>query len=192
MDFGLLIRVLVNKNVEDVKQYITPVNVHDVDEEGDEVAWYIFNYGPDDPSLVSYLVECGYHANENKMVLRAIRSNKPKILRALLDDYSVSPKNDWLETAILYHNTHIIRVLIDAGVSVTVPVTSHSWSIQYPEFINRFITKRNHTRTISVIVIGLKTLCARSDALQGNGKDVLVMIARCIWSTRGHETEKYI
>lgn len=177
------------------KSIITKDNIFDRDSHGDCVLVYLCWLGPDDPDLLYHFLHLAGEFPFNKIgyfspAQMAARENKPKLLRALLDvniEY-INYTSSWHgATPFQYcyltdqdtRGFECVRVLVDAGAKLPDPDG-------IGPILQIFITKRIETRSAAIAILCLK--CCRSSVLSGgNGGDVLRVIARCVWSTRGYQ-----
>lgn len=113
---------------------------------------------------------------------------KPPVIRKLLDyGVDVNMKNKYgnrpLDLYLDDNGFHddadkqTIRMLIDAGGKTD----KKRLGPPHPSMV--FVAQRDASRSAALIVLGLN----RCDCdCWGNGRDVLRVIARCVWSLRGH------
>lgn len=194
MDFALFCKRLDNLQIDDAKQQVTVRNANILDGRGFGILWYVCAHGPDDPALFQYFVGlvgslfggCGDDVATTPLH-KAANAGKPKILRAILDlnIICVDAKTNYnqrtpLYWAVINYKFDCARLLIDAGAS------PHHLPLQ-SECVMKFVAARHDARLVSIIVLALQRCAARSFTQSGNGKDVLRMVARCVWSTRGEE-----
>lgn len=189
LDFDLLDKYLRTNNVAEAKRLVTRENVHQRDDDDGGVVWHLCNQGPDDPELLYHFVAMGasleMSTDENVRSPQdpAAAYKKPKILRALLD-LGVPPNvkafgHTPFERALENNNFVCACVLLDAGATATI-----RFGTQIGRRLHGFITNRNKARDASIAILSL--LKCRSHIITGNGKDVLRIVARCVWSQRGH------
>lgn len=69
-----------------------------------------------------------------------------------------------------------MRLIIDAGMN--------GWTRH--DLAKEFIDARSAARSVSIVFLWLGRSNRR---VFGNGKDVMRMVPRCIWETRGHTSE---
>lgn len=112
----------------------------------------------------------------------------PKCIRALLDlgtnpnrknEHGISVMDMCTRMDLEEYDTYHLQalcVLIDAGAPL---------SDGLPQSLSDFVVRREASRAASLIVLGLN----RCDCdCGGNGRDVLRVISRCVWSTRGYRS----
>lgn len=76
-----------------------------------------------------------------------------------------------------------VYTLLDAGAKL-----KHVVDVLYiPQWVRDFVSNRKKRRKESLAVLTL--LKRKSIILAENGKDVLQIIARCVWGKRGHALE---
>lgn len=194
IDFGLLEDLFKRHNIKEIKRIVNCHNVNDVNHSGAGVALYACKYGHDDPEALLYFASIGIQQTllENASfgfwapIHRAAIDDKMHLVRSLvrlgvpinLYDSSRTPLDAMFEQVIKYNVKSCIE-LVDMGAKTYFP---HEW-------IHDFTKQRQRTRHASIIVLGLQRCFPNT--LQGNGKDVLRMIARCLWSLRGINEKKF-
>lgn len=166
-----------------VKNLITKENVTTVFG-GHCVLTYVCWYGPDDPDILLYCVGLGAsvqrHVGNKAPIHFAAQSGKCKLVRTLIDlGVSVNQETQTGSTVLdftLLRSNRCTELVLDAGgVQTSV--------VNLPQWAKNFINQRKQHRTNALILIGLKQ--CRSKTIGFNGKDVMRVIARCIWSMRG-------
>lgn len=206
IDFMYLEKALSEDDVEGVKRHVTRHNVNNVNTSEVGVVSYVCSYGVDDrDELIMYFVELGisHHLLENitsyfwgTMHRAAIRS-KTNIMKALInlgvpvDSNGKNKKSTPLFHALLSHmypNTNekkkTVIFLLDHGANPDLIEEKEL----LPQYARDFINHRQTTRHASIIILGLhRCYNGRKNVLQHNGKDVLSMIARCLWSLLGNK-----
>lgn len=172
--------------LEQLKEIVNVTNVGYVDTfTGLNIVLFLCHCGPDDPSLLEYVVsigadfesDCGFLPPLHVAALRG----KTKILRKLLD-YGISPNQQDkhfmvpLQEAFLGDKNACVKVLVDAGADIINAS---------PQWVLEFMAAREKVRVACIVVLGLLKTKSQSVG-DRNGKDVLRMIGRCLWETRGH------
>lgn len=176
---------------------ISPQNVKCVDHMGHGVLSYVCCFTEnDDPTIIHHCIGKGAsidtdsHGKRLSLLHITAQKGKNKMLRALLD-FGVLDVNghDRDGRTPLYHtfrrgDTKCARVLLDAGARSTFV---KEWQTTF--FIEsrgqEFVIAREMARLAAVTVMGVAR--CKSIVLSGNGKNVLWLIARCVWETRGHQ-----
>lgn len=124
---------------------------------------------------------CGYHAiveKSDRNLEELLNFGHPIEGTFLTIDNTIS----LLEIAIIVGQTYCARLLIDRGAQLKNVNTNYHF-----EWAVFFVSSREKTRGGALAILGLLLCRSRSIVSSGNGKDVLRMISRCVWSTRGHE-----
>lgn len=181
--------------LEELKKFVNATNVNCVNFVGVGIVLFLSEHGPDDPSLLDYVISIGAkictsdrkHSSCFLPLHVATFKGKPKIVRKLLD-YGISPNQQDcfgdvpLNVAIRYDDkcpTNVqlcAKVLIDAGANI--PTWNHESS-----WIHEFVATRENARGACIAVLGMNK--TKGPVVGCNGKDVLRMIGRCLWGTRG-------
>lgn len=193
MDFHALRNLLDDNNVEALKQLVTTTNTNEKDEDNEGIIMRLcrcFEY--DDPDLLHLFIARGASLDAYGFYSPlhiATHNDKPMLVRALLDvglfvllnthDYD---KDTPLDCALrLQQSKRCARELVDAGAKPNNCTKLFLAS----EWLQTFIAKRENARTAAIIFLGL--LRCNSGVLRSskNGRDVLLIVARCIWSKRG-------
>lgn len=174
-------------------------------EVGDEdIIRSVCRYGPDDPTIIQYFLGLGaplytcwstrpfykasiYYAAFNgnvKQIQELVRvgvsvdfNDRKTVLSCVL-------KKLW--NGSFYNNEDLVRsaiCLIDLGAKY-VPLSEEFMWIQ------EFVESKHATQHACIIILGLQRCCRNDNVLQGNGKDILRVIARCLWSLRGFNEKK--
>lgn len=190
-DFDEVLEHFHNNDIDAIKQMIVAENVNFHDD-GDNILTFMCMFGPDDVALFRHFVALGAQPQQDEMgsltLLAAATNGKPRILRELLDtDENASgfTRMPELLTCLLDSRCFIVddnvipfnecdRIMVDAGAQPDAKT---------PLWLREFATYREAARSASIVILGLLQRCG---SLSGNGKDVLRIIARCVWSTRGH------
>lgn len=193
LDFAELRNHLVWGRINSAKRMVTSQNVLCVDDDGITVIQAYCMCGPDDANVLRHFMDLGatlsWTTNYSPLCLAAQRGSK-EITRALLTvgacvdekgGCDVTP----LDIAIYYvmkanrryySHRNCALLLIDAGANISlVRDTIPKWALD-------FVEARNKARGGSLVIMGL-VMC-RSRSIGQNGKDVLKMIARCVWKER--------
>lgn len=148
---------------------------------------FFCEYGPDDPLFLNKLVAAGTNMKDTleldsawvrlSPLHLAAQKEKPRLLRALLDlGFPVNICHKFGDTACdVTASWNCKKLLLDAGGKTS---THH-----LIENVSKFLDTRDNRRAASIAILGLK----RCQSTVSASKDVLSMIARCVWSTRGHE-----
>lgn len=201
--FSVLCYYLQARKIQEAKEYVSsfPELIHKRDSCDDGIVWHLCVFGPDDADLLHYFVNKGA-SPENKSkrsadipFICALDFGKPNLVRAFLDlgtrmDMCVKITTTHETTALGYllfspisdGRRACIRVLIDAGAQTT--------NINdLPDWVKQFVADRNKARNAAITLIGVTKCCGSvsSKMLCGNGRDVFRIIARCVWSMRGHK-----
>lgn len=199
IDFTRLMCSFEDRNIVQALSCVTHENVMNLDPQGDCVLVYLCWVGPDDPDLLRHFIKLGASLSASKGFTpfqMAARENKPKLLRALLD---YSDAANYMNLRTTHHYTSPIefccngqdkiecaKILIDAGAKL--PKQKHI-GVVLDVVLQNFIETRRTTRSAAIMILGLKR-CRSSVLGGGNGGDILRVIARCVWSTRGLVTKK--
>lgn len=185
-------RYLIDDNIFDAKRIVTRGIAHKRDAFDCGFIWYFMFHGKhDDPTTLQYLLDQGATLDAPKAsgyyspLQQAICYGKVKVLRALLNigvGVNVYVYNcTSLELALKRNLAAIAKILLDAGANLGLV---NRCAVTIPEWVHRFVKHREYVRQTTLIVLGLKRARSRSLGCV-NGKDVLCVIARCVWETRG-------
>lgn len=196
VDFDAFVELLEKNDIVGAKAMIDTGNVLSTDRKGDGIVAILCWDGPDDPELLRHFVALGapLEIQKNMRSFRisslhyAAAQNKPKLIRSLLDiagadcvnvldPYGRTPLRQSFNSAFVECG----KVLIDAGADLFIV-----GSMYRREWVSEFVASREEARSASVVVLGLLRCSGAHKSLCGNGKDVIRIVARCIWSTRGH------
>lgn len=200
LDFDLFDELLERHDVEAVKRLVTPENVmcgwDDVHDMDDGVVWCLCNNdrGPDEPELLHYFVGLGASLGTclsgrlYSPIHTAAFGGKTNLVRAFLDYYDVPVDIvglNWtpLGCAVLHNHRSCVHLLLDRGADVSG--FQEFYLNKKPELfplLQRFIHGRNRAQTATLVILNL--MKEQTFRATGNGKDVLRMIARCVWATR--------
>lgn len=184
---GYFVDLLLDGQTDTVKEMLTTANVKLSDHVGCGVVWHICYYQTNDDtdllrhalSLGAPLVQCG--SGYWSALHNVTRKNQPKKARMLIDfgmDPNITIRN---ETPLQWTcNKLCMKVLLDAGANPTRP----KGSIEIQTWIYDFLESRQQKREVAIAVLGLKQ-CESHIIGRFNGVNVLQLIARCIWATRG-------
>lgn len=148
----------------------------------------IHGHDDDAASLIRYMYEMDPKAT-NALYNCAAR-NKHKMIRELLDvgenvnKPRLANRQTALWHALKWKSNECARVLVDAGARIpSNDEAQFIWEcVDVPQWVWDFKKTRNATHAGCIIVLGLNRCCRRRDT----NKDVLRIIARCVWATRGH------
>lgn len=163
----------------------------------------------DDPDLVATLVRLGapiIDPDKGVVWLQPIHytaiSDKPKVARLLLDlgvpvDFSSNGEIEFTplrwacDNGNGAPNLRCAKVFIDAGATITImkespPIYFSNKEGLLPNCLVDFIATRTERRLVCIIVLGFHR-CRSKIIGSRNGKDILRMIARCVWETRGNK-----
>lgn len=162
---------------------VTTSNSHCRSEGELGVISYFCKYGSDDVESLHRLLRCGASLELDSNGLRwnplhvAAQRDKPKLVRALLDlgvpvniltRYSSTPLWCSMDSGKM-----CTMILIDAGAQI-VPIV--------PIWVRNFVATRKKIRSTALALLCV-TRCGANTF--GNGKDVFLIIARCVWGLRG-------
>lgn len=188
--------LLVNGNIAAATKLVTPLNTHEVsDDRGYGILYWFCSYAPDTQESVNALHEileigCPVFSGHDWSILHvAVYHDKPIIARALLDLGNVEVQIDKVDQhgntplylALTNEKWRSAKLLLDAGANLESVGTCRHAIVAC-----EFVAARLKARTASVAMLGLKH-CQCQTTIGCNGKDVLRVIARCIWESRGHD-----
>lgn len=92
-----------------------------------------------------------------------------------------------LHTALASREWEGARMLLDAGAQLRNASSTIKKVSELPprivEMAETFVAARENTRAGCIVILGLRR--ANAATIGNNGNDVLRMVARCLWSTRG-------
>lgn len=198
IDFELLPKAFQSNDIEAIKRIVTCRNVNDVDKNFAGVVHYACLFGTDDPSALFYFASIGIHKglleNQNEGFFaplhRCAMHGKFQLVKALvqlgvsvnLRDSGKTPLDCLLSLQV--GETKMCMQLLDMGATSSFLVDDDD------NLLCAFVHHREATRQASIIVLGLHRCCC-PETLQHNGKDVLSMIARCLWSMRGERFDAF-
>lgn len=180
LDFVEFIDCLSSDKVAKAITMVTTRNMHSRYLNRGVVSVFCEN-GPDDPELLRHFV--GLSAVDvlgANSLHWAASSNKPRVLRALIDmggnvnlqnTHDGSSPLEW--TSVVHYEC--AKVLLDAGAKCKMNCMS-SWEWK------KFLSHREKARIATIAILCLP----RCQQLLSKSKDVLRIVARCVWSTRGH------
>lgn len=156
---------------DEAKKLITQENIHFEDEYGDGISAYFCCNGPDDPDMFLYYLNLGMTIDREAIYQVAVNA-KPRLLNLLIqlqEPFDKAMVLNWV--ALGDHekrkdgfSSMCAKILIDAGAE---PFQPHQL----------YVKARTLVKKASIIIIGLK----RMNILH---KDVLLVVARCVWHTR--------
>lgn len=114
---------------------------------------------------------------------------KSSVIKLLLDvgvprDILDAKKHTALYWASCKANNECCNVLVDAGAQLMTKHRHHS--VMYN---SDFLRSRECARVASCVILALKRCKSNVLRNSGNGNNVLLVIARCVWQTRGQEKE---
>lgn len=184
-----------------VRSIITQDNVRECDSNGCGVVWHMCRspFFPDDAKTLTYFIKLGasYFINVQDAACRVIvepihlaaRTGKKNMLRVLLDlGIPVDTPSFCVRNTPLFYAVNsdrgrdCARLLLDAGANLDLV---HN-NIKIPTWVGKFVANRYSARNASIAILYLHSDAKATKSLCGNGRDMLRMIARCVWSTRGH------
>lgn len=196
-EFGQL---LENKDINSAKKLVTAKNVRARNPAGWGIVVHVCWFGPDTDEgldLLHYVLNLGASLDlkaEGKRwspLHSAAWHGKPKLARELVRlGLPVDIKNTNSETPLclaLANNQNIVaKVLLDCGANLElIRKDEPFFKKEIPLWFNTFVLTRNERRQASIAILGL--LRCNSEVLKPNGKDILQIIAKSVWGTRGHE-----
>lgn len=200
--------LLIDRNIEEAKRLLAlhpdPKGAH-----RHGVLTHVCEFGPDDPDLLHHFIKLGATLELDSVGIRggpihsATATNKPKILHTLLElgtpvnlgSYRYTPldnafgfkfgeeanANGYTVGAIYKESRLCAKILLDAGAQPS------ECKRNVPQWIYDYVSTREKTRASAIAVLGL--LLCRSSVISGGkyiGRDVLCVVARCVWSLRGN------
>lgn len=194
-----LIEYLRKRDIDGVKQLITHENVNDNWYHKENAIWIVCLYGCDreDASLLRYFLEKYPHASTRRLLHLAAYNDKPNMIRELIQlGVNIDERNCAGHTALhsavcpRHRSQQCARLLLDAGAAYDPHSSFCDYcrpdTLHFPNWLTEFVETRNATRKAATVVLGLYRCCRR----RGTNKDVLRIVARCVWSTRGHHKIK--
>lgn len=193
LDFNVFDAHLECGATEAALSLVTKENARSLDINGFGVMVSFCANGPDNPEMLRRLMDLGVPLHDKRTptpIFEAVASNKTKLVRFLLDigthvDTRSNDGNTALDYALMLPvGKECVRLLLDAGANIQ---KLHNG---IPQWAHEFIETRKKVRDAAIVVLGVLRCCgANAKMLCGNGKDVLCVIARGVWSTRGHHSE---
>lgn len=195
--FNELTRYTVLNDAKALRLLVTRENGHLRDEDGCGVIWhYMYHSNVDDTDLLHHFVRCGATLDAPRLCLcysplqQSVAFKKPKIMHELLFSlhYPVNCCHGGqtaLKVALENKDVASAKILLDAGATFGSSQIESGRSTVVSG-LKRFVLNREQSRATSLIIIGLNVVRSSIVGI-GNGRDVLRMIGRCVWSTRGHE-----
>lgn len=199
LDFDAFVEHLQVNDIDAAKALVTSTNAQARDKNGYGVLWYMCTNGLlDDHDPLYHFVALGSTleldsaGKYSSPLYRTAVLGRPRLMRALLDlGTPVDILNKYGRTtlyAALAHNyVDCVWLLLDAGAQLDLVKEREDFKI--PAWARDFVSKREKTRKSSVVILGL--LHCKSKVTGKNGRDVLRMVARCMWSLRGVNRRKY-
>jgi hypothetical protein len=199
LDFHALESLIQSGQYAKAKSIVTPNNVHSRDEYGRGVVLHLCEVGivPKDEELelLRHYMEQGATLEldqEYSVLHTAAFQRKPWLLRKILDlgfpiDYTDFCGRTVLRYIFMWYPSKdptgmckiCIQILLDAGAAIPIET---DWPP--PQWVPEFIANRESARTSAIAVLG--ALSCRSRVLGPlNGIDVLRIVSRCIWESRG-------
>lgn len=192
LDFRAFCSCLKIGDIAGAKSLVTNENIHARDEDGDGVVACCCWFGPDEPELLHVLVEMGATLKEKNAMHYAASKGKPNLLRVLLlNGTNVDILNGIGQTplnrAVENRNVECVHMLLDAGANVKLTKNMFSYDGKIWMWISRIQRAREKARIASIVIVGLSR-CG-CGVLGLCGRDVLRIVARCVWSTRANTDE---
>lgn len=174
---------LKTKNIALAKKIVTKKNAETHFPGRHCVLTYLCFLGPDDPQLLHHCVQSGAsvmtHVGDKTPLHFAATNGKHALVRALLDLGASVNQQTMVgkQTALdLTDDDKCIKTLLEAGGKFSQPCNKYWWTLFFSQ-------TREASRVESIIVLGLKH-CG-SKTIGNNNRDVLRMVARCVWARRG-------
>jgi hypothetical protein len=132
---------------------------------------YLYTFNADDIVLyVRALLNAGANVNAmDKTGVTALEAN----LNGIYVSMSGQTTADWRLTIPLDNHLKISKLLIDRGADVTL-----LRNFDLPNQLKEFINQRNQTRRGAIVIVALRHI-------HSNGRDVLRLIGKHVWSFRG-------
>lgn len=201
-DFNTFIFFLQENRVDEIKSLITPLNAKAQTPTCEGITTQLCRYGADEPELLRHFIMCGAPMEPDDTMMGLLHicalHAKPLLLReiinirggASIDDLESKDRfgRDVYDLALLFFNDEdkpfeervaCIKELIEVNGKVPPKWKSCKW-------VNEFAAARVATRSAAIAILGLIRCSSATLQRTQNGKDVLILIARCIWGTRGH------
>lgn len=188
LDFGEFRSFLRNGDIDAAKRLLTPATAQARDRDGRGVLWYLCSFGSDDADLLYHFLELGAtleldnsRKRPSPLHAAAWRGNFRQ-LHTLLDLGIPANIFDGNRNTPLHYSLgrkKCSRLLLDRGAKLSLLKKD----LNIPDWAIDFVLKREKTRKTSVAILGL--LKCNSEVTRKNGKDVLCMVAKCVWSSRG-------
>lgn len=183
--------------INDARSMFTPKNVNIRDKNGLTALRWFLTLGPDDVEILRYFVGIGasLEPEDEESFLHCVSSfrDKHRLANELIN-MGISPNikhggtdsnHTPLFCAIFNDKRKTIKLLLDRGAKFD-EVLKHALKLKISPWLEEFLKNRENIRSNSLVILGLKT--ANSTVLGDNGKDVLQIIARCVWGMRGDVT----
>lgn len=202
VDFNAFIRCLrvfdMHKRpheIEDAMSMVTEQNAHHVAHWNNKgLLWFACLYCGDIAALkqiVNHLTKMGAAFDPEcfaNCCVNVERVVPPVILRFIIDTFSPATINhNWgrnccaLYYAFDYDQVECAKILLDFGAKLENVIEDDSVSI--PQWAKDFDAGREKTRAATLVVLG----ASKTSKINNRNRDVMRIIARCIWSTRGYE-----
>lgn len=168
------LELLKKRDIDGAKRLITSVDIN--------VLRDICRSGPDDPELLLHYL--AINPKETASQLRfglywACKYNKPCLARVFVDHgASVCEVNRFGRNALdvaFERSSGCTRVLLVCGAKTSTTCG------RVPYWASKFLRTKKITRKACIVVLGLNR------SFPNYFKDVLRIIARCIWATRAEE-----
>lgn len=187
-------------NFDEAKRLVTPSNILSRDAQNSGIVYNVCLY-LDDPDFLRYVLQLGApleveESPQHYLPIHHVASaNKSRMLRVLLDfGTPVDARGGCYNHTALHialivdrrvtHQRETSKMLLDAGAKL-----AFCFKENVPDWAHAFVANREQTRCGCIIVMGLRI--SRSNTLGHSSivnKDVLRIVARCLWSTRGFTT----
>lgn len=179
----------VRNDVDGIKLIAESKDISQVFSDGSSVTWMFLQYVPENPEILKILLENGAPRTSNSTyhfppLMKATSLSKWISMRVLLNaGCNVNEPHQHqraIDIAIDNNDITGLKLLLDAGAN-----PSYARRQNVPFWVHEFMSNREQTRSQCICVLGLKRVRSRSLGC-ANGTDVLRIIARCVWETRGH------
>lgn len=175
------------KDIDAIKRHVTPETALIKDDCNCNFMWYFFVYGWDNIELLHYFLDCGevvtqpldsYWSLQKALIRGMFQVFYELLFRLKIDVNYVHLGYTSLDDIRRRYGGSIWqqKILLDVGARY-VREPPEDWA-------QTFLAQREQSRMNAVLILGFKQ-CG-SKVLGANGRDVLRMIGRCIWSIRGH------
>lgn len=181
MNIQVLLDFLRKRDIDGVKRLITRENVESEWYCGKNAIWVVCTFTRDDDASLAHYLGTTYPGSPFSGILRALAYyGRTKMIRELLDLGVVDEKPTLespyaaVDIAVIWMKYESAFVLLDAGAKC---------GVNPPKWVIDFIDVRNAAREAAMVVLGLQ----RCGTLFVVSRDALRIVARCVWSTRGHQ-----